>query len=101
MAVSRRPRWHMDFLRPHVTPTAVWFTTDARPLEHVLAAVLSGIRGAAIPCEGFGSSDCGCQSHLIHFKRMPAMATFRRHLRPPGGRTFLKEIRIVMTADPE
>jgi Uri superfamily endonuclease len=86
LAVSARPHWHLDHLRPHGIPLALWFTTDTRPLEHLWAAALSGIRGAAIPCPGFGSSDCGCPGHLIHFTRMPTVATFRRHAPRLGRR---------------
>jgi len=80
LAASTRPRWHLDYLRPRLTPLAVWFTTDARSHEHAWADALSGIRGAGLPCPGFGSSDCACQSHLIRFRRLPAVATFRRHI---------------------
>ena len=91
LLVSCRPRWHLDFLRPHLIPVAVWFTTEKYSLEHEWAAALQGIRGASIPCRGFGSSDCRCPSHLIQFRRMPTVETFRRHAcqgNHPRIRTF-------------
>jgi Uri superfamily endonuclease len=92
LSVSRRPRWHLDFLRPHLVPRAVWFATEKHPWEHEWAAALQRIRGASVPCRGFGSSDCKCLSHLVHFRRMPTVETFRRHLHL-GSRPYIKALR--------
>lgn len=79
LTVSRRPRWHLDYLRPHLIPVTIWYTIDRHPREHDWAGALRGIRGAALPCRGFGSSDCRCAGHLVWFARRPSAATFRRH----------------------
>ena len=65
-----RPHWHVDYLRRHTRLEAVWYCCGAR-CEHQTAAVVAGLPGAVVPMPGFGSSDCGCETHLFWFAKSP------------------------------
>ena len=79
--VAARPHWHVDYLRLHVPLTGVWYTHDPARREHQWAGVLHQLTGADLPLPGFGSSDCGCSSHLVHFNRQPSFRAFQRDIR--------------------
>ena len=81
LRLAASPHWHIDFLQPHLCVREIWYGRTPPSDEHRWAWALSQIRGATLPAEGFGSSDCRCQSHLVRFARAPGKATFRRHLR--------------------
>ncbi|HFQ91561.1 MAG TPA: GIY-YIG nuclease family protein [Chromatiales bacterium] len=78
--VTRRPHWHIDYLRQALPLSDCWFSFDERRMEHCWAAVAGGLRGASIPLARFGASDCQCPAHLFHFPEPPAFQSFRRHL---------------------
>ena len=82
----RRRHWHIDHLRPAAAVRAIWFTSDPVPREHLWAAVLRKMKNAAMPVPGFGSSDCGCPTHLVHFSTRPSLPIFQREIlgRMPG-----------------
>ena len=80
LRLAASPHWHMDFLRPHGVVDKIWWSCTAPACEHLGARGLMRLRGASTPVSGFGSSDCGCDSHLIHLTRSPRRAAFRRHL---------------------
>jgi Uri superfamily endonuclease len=84
--ISHRPRWHIDYLRLATGIEEIWYTHDRMRHEHRWAAILAEMRSVIIPCPGFGSSDCSCQSHLYFFKSKPSGNYFRRrlHARLPG-----------------
>ena len=88
------PRWHLDYLRMHLTPVEVWYTRDLIQREHQWAGTLHGTRGAFMPLPGFGSSDCRCVSHFYFFSSRPSNAGFRRkiHAALPGHAAIHKEI---------
>lgn len=70
-------RWHLDYLRPVVTPVRLWYAGGTEVLEHRWAEALAALREAvAVP--GFGSSDCRCPTHLFAMARRPALAPFTR-----------------------
>lgn len=71
------PHWHIDYLRPAVRIEQVWYSHDPTPREHDWAAILGATRGASIPLNGFGASDCACASHLLAFESEPSVRTFR------------------------
>ncbi len=79
------PHWHIDYLRLHAGIREIWYARTHPSAEHRWARALSAIRGAEMPIPGFGSSDCGCPSHLVRFARTPCRSTFRRHLRRLSG----------------
>lgn len=68
--VARRKtlRWHIDYLlaKSEVIST-VHIPSDSKKTECDVASTLLASEGARIVSKGFGSSDCGCESHLIYF----------------------------------
>jgi Uri superfamily endonuclease len=91
--ISLRPHWHIDYLRPHLQLLEIWYTFDSQPREHHWAAQLAELRGALMPFPGFGSSDCGCPSHLLRLGYKPSFAAFRRRIRgkQTGHAPFYRE----------
>jgi len=81
LRADARARWHIDFLRQHARPVEIWFACQDRGTEHRWAEILAEWRPASVPHPGFGSSDCGCRSHLVHFARRPSVGVLRRRLR--------------------
>lgn len=77
-------RWHIDHLRSCSKVAEVWWSRTPENLEHVWAAALLDLRGAAVPVKGFGSSDCHCPTHLVQLFALPTRAGFRRRLRSLG-----------------
>lgn len=72
-----KPRvWHIDFLRPFAHPIAAWWALGPDRRECRWAAVLAQMPGASWPVPGFGSSDCRCPAHLVHFPTMPNREAF-------------------------
>ena len=78
--LSRRPHWHIDYLRAHTRVEEICYRLDTRRLEHVWAERISLAEGASVPLVGFGSTDCGCDSHLFSFERRPSRERFRQVL---------------------
>ena len=75
--LTTRRHWHIDYLSAHARLRSVWLRYDGRRREHEWARAMQQVEGATIPFPGFGSSDCGCPSHLYFFKRCPAQISFR------------------------
>ena len=71
LRVARRPRWHLDWLRPHVRVLGIWVVYGGERREHGWARALAGLPGAGIPLPRFGASDCRCAAHLIQVPRLP------------------------------
>jgi Uri superfamily endonuclease len=61
---SAAPRWHIDDLRFHARPVAVWLAKDVK-VECAWAQSLLRIPDARVIAPGFGASDCTCVSHLV------------------------------------
>ncbi len=62
---EKRLRWHIDYLRAACEVAEVWWTCDPVRRECEWANKLRELPGAVVPMAGFGSSDCGCESHLV------------------------------------
>jgi Uri superfamily endonuclease len=77
---ARRPHWHIDYLRAHTRVEEICYRLDTRRLEHVWAEHIGLAEGAYIPLVGFGSTDCGCESHLFFFEQRPSRERFRQVL---------------------
>jgi Uri superfamily endonuclease len=77
---SRRPHWHIDYLRAHTRVEEVWYCLDTRGLEHIWAERIGLAEGASVPLAGFGSTDCRCESHLFFFRQGPSRERFRQVL---------------------
>jgi Uri superfamily endonuclease len=71
--VSRRPHWHIDYLRAATELRGIWCSYEQAGTEHQWAEAVKGLPGAQIPLAGFGSSDCDCESHLYFFETRPLL----------------------------
>ena len=80
---GKRPRWHIDYLREHARLVEVWSVASGERLECLWARAARKLPGARIPVPGFGSSDCRCPSHLVHFATKPSPALFAERVRVP------------------
>ena len=65
---DKKPFWHIDYLTldPRFMVEAVVYAATAEHSECDLARILVGELEAEYAVIGFGSSDCGCEGHLIH-----------------------------------
>ncbi len=66
---TKTVHWHIDYLRAWLDPIRVWYSYDARRLEHRWAKTIN-IFDNANTVSGFGSSDCKCPGHLFHTDRL-------------------------------
>ena len=67
--------WHIDYLRRFLSPVCAWYIHDRARLEHKWARVFSKMRGISA-IQGFGCSDCRCDSHLFHSATKPSRGVF-------------------------
>jgi Uri superfamily endonuclease len=74
------PHWHMDYLGPFFKLIEIWYTYDPVQREHLWAKIISNTRGASVPLDGFGSSDCRCRAHLFFRTTKPSIRTFRQKI---------------------
>lgn len=74
---GKAKHWHVDYLREHTVLVSVWFAHSGTRLEHEWAGALAGLAGME-PVNGFGSSDCRCESHLFFSATELAPEQFRR-----------------------
>ena len=81
---TSRPHWHVDYLRAVAGIRDIWTSEDEQRMECAWYAASARMRGAS-PIRGFGSSDCGCPSHLVALPRLPKQAVFQQLLRTPLG----------------
>lgn len=65
---DKKPHWHIDYLRAVTEVVDVRWQCDPLRRECAWAEQWQQVAGATIPLAGFGSSDCGCESHLVWFK---------------------------------
>lgn len=65
---GKRKRWHIDYLLSVArVVTVVSVPTGSKDSECAVARKLLDSLGAEVVADRFGSSDCSCKSHLIHF----------------------------------
>ena len=77
---SRRPHWHLDYIKNTLRAVEIWITTDPVKREHDWAGIFSTLNGASRPIEGFGATDCTCRSHLIHLPRRPGFGRCKQRV---------------------
>jgi len=65
----KRPHWHIDYLRPYASSFQAFPIRASVRLECKVAQAASGLFHAIH--KGFGSSDCGCQTHLFLSRENP------------------------------
>lgn len=80
LRISKRPHWHIDYLRAASRLREIWFSCDSARREHTWSNLVGKGKGATQPFPGFGASDCGCRSHLFRFPNTPSFMGFRRRL---------------------
>ncbi len=88
---SKKCHWHIDYLRRIAEIREIWYTLHPAKVECRWTRLLKQTRTARVVCPAFGSSDCGCDTHLFHFKRKPGIKTFRRKV---GTQLTVKELRV-------
>ena len=67
---KKRRHWHIDHLLVIADHVEAFVLSETGETECKLHAALAG-GGVVVP--GFGSSDCGCRSHLVWFRRKPGI----------------------------
>jgi Uri superfamily endonuclease len=80
----KKAHWHVDYLLQHAVLVEMWKAHSARRLECCFAQALTVLSGARVPVPGFGSSDCDCDAHLVHFAVPPPFGAFCRALKQSG-----------------
>jgi Uri superfamily endonuclease len=85
MRPALKPHWHIDYLRTVAPLRQIWFCYGQERREHDWASALHELPGASVPFPGFGSSDCGCESHLFFFEECPTRAALAAALRLSGA----------------
>jgi Uri superfamily endonuclease len=83
----KTPHWHIDHLLRHARIVQVWQTTSSARLECVWSRALLALPGAKVCAPGFGSSDCRCQTHLVHISPPTAVGLVRQRLEALGAET--------------
>jgi len=72
------PHWHVDYLKPWGRVAGIWYGAGIYHDEHRWASILRAMPGGRVVAPGFGSSDCSCETHLVHFPTRPDIARFRQ-----------------------
>ena len=72
--------WHIDYLRQKAEVVEVWYMVSDKRLECSWYEAAADMPEAQVPVAGFGSSGCGCYSHLLYFRSMPSFEAFRHRL---------------------
>jgi Uri superfamily endonuclease len=68
MRPDKKRHWHIDFLTCEALIVGALTFAGDKETECRLAATVSGIPGIEPIGDGFGSSDCGCPTHLFHVR---------------------------------
>jgi Uri superfamily endonuclease len=63
--------WHIDYLLDFASIKKVFLFTNGKYVECVLNLKTLEKPDAKIIMPKFGSSDCGCPTHLVFFEKMP------------------------------
>ncbi len=67
--ISKKRHWHVDYLREEAEYHAALPVRASEDLECGIASALGKVTEWSVP--GFGSSDCGCRSHLFAMNSDP------------------------------
>lgn len=87
----KKAHWHVDYLLQHAAVVQIWKARSTRSLECLFAQALAGMSGARVSVPGFGSSDCTCRTHLVHYGSLPSFGHFCTRLRAVGTHTPLHQ----------
>ncbi len=80
LKAQKKYHWHIDYLRRRARIVGLWAAAGTHRLEHRWACRLIASRPHAAVVDGFGSSDCSCKSHLVHFELAPELRDLDRIL---------------------
>lgn len=69
MKKNKKSHWHIDYLTKTADSVKSYVIYNTEKLECSIAGEIKSISDQEI--KGFGSSDCGCMSHLHYFKDNP------------------------------
>ena len=72
---QKNNHWHIDYLREAACPIGAWVCHDPEQFEHLWATQLGTLEGF-VAINGFGCTDCACQSHLFFTTDKNAVANF-------------------------
>lgn len=81
----KKPHWHVDYFLQHGVVVEIWEIQSTETLECECAQTMLSLDGAQAPIQGFGSSDCSCETHLIYFSSHPSFCAFCERLRALGA----------------
>ena len=84
MRGGKKLHWHIDYLRHEAEVVEVWYLDSDERLECRWYQAASAMPQAQVLLAGFGSTGCGCQSHLVYFASTPSFEAFRRQLGEKG-----------------
>ncbi len=62
---KKKMHWHVDYLLKKSEITDIIYNESEKKIEYELSQYISS---KTINIEGFGCSDCECDSHLYYFK---------------------------------
>lgn len=80
-AISTKPHWHLDYIRPSLCLKEVWYSIDARRYEHEWASILRDDLHMLVPFPGLGASDCQCGSHFFYTRLQVEPLSIRNALK--------------------
>jgi len=66
LAVEKRQRWHIDYLRPYLDLQTIWVAIDHNRRECRWCRKIAAQPEFSRPIAGFGASDTGCGGHLFY-----------------------------------
>jgi len=89
---KKKVNWHIDRLTSPATIEEVWWVDDGRNWECKWANETAGLSRRSWSVAGFGSSDCGCSSHLHGLGSASNLKSVRRRLQRVCGRRFKREV---------
>lgn len=81
---GKKLHWHIDYLRQEAKVVEVWYLVSDERLECRWHQAAAAMPQAQVPLAGFGSSGCGCHSHLLYFASTLSFEAFRRQLGEKG-----------------
>ncbi|MFA5628765.1 MAG: GIY-YIG nuclease family protein [Dehalococcoidales bacterium] len=80
LKAEKKLHWHIDYLLRQNKVIQVWYSLSPDKLECKWTSILQGLTDVQMPVPGFGSSDCRCLSHLLHFSALPDFCRFEKEL---------------------
>jgi sugar fermentation stimulation protein A len=81
---GRKLHWHIDYLRKEAKVIEAWYLISSERLECSWYQAAAGMPRAWSLVAGFGSTGCGCHSHLVYFPSKPSFKAFSRQLGEKG-----------------